>query len=76
MLFSLNSDMSCPFFILDSEEVLNRGTVEISDAEDWEFSVPPQALLLRAGLWYWSFRVTAADESVTEIDVGIILVKP
>lgn len=76
MLLSLNSDMSCPFYTLDSEDHEESGDITITDSVNWLFSVPPQPLPLRAGLWYWSFRVVDTAGVTTEIDTGRLMVRP
>ncbi len=76
MILSINSDLSCPSYVLDSEEDEIHGDITITDADDWSFSVPAQALPLRAGLWYWSFRVVDSAGATREIDAGRLMVRP
>lgn len=76
MEMSLNSDMTLPFYTLDSVSSEPRGEIDIINSVSWQFSVPPQPLPLRAGLWYWTFKVETFGGAIFQVDSGRLLVRP
>jgi len=50
--------------------------VDITDAADWTFNVPPQPLpLTREGLWYWRAVVSAAGKQAV-VTYGSVWIQP
>ncbi len=75
MEFAPTSDGKYPLFSLSTTLAEGDGTIVIEGASaNWLFTVPPQALPLPAGLWFWTFRVTDVNATARLIYRGTIII--
>lgn len=61
MQFRINATSNTPSASLSSADA----TITITDANNWEFTVPAQDLALKPGNYVWSFRTTD-DQGVVQ----------
>ena len=70
MQFRINATSNTPAASLSSAD----GSINITDAVNWEFNIPAQSLPLKPGNYVWSFRTTDADDVVQTYLQGSIAV--
>jgi len=60
MAFKVDPSATAPALQLTSA----ASQITITNAATWTFSVPPQALALTPGTWYWQIQTTSAAGTV------------